>query len=62
MLALQAIGGSLGHAICLNNIIAASTVVGLKASEGEVMKRTLPVCAAYWIICTVTLIPFIYGL
>lgn len=61
MLALQAIGGSIGHAVCLNNIIAAPTVVGLKTSEGAVMRRTLPVVAAYWVICTLTLVPFIYG-
>jgi L-lactate permease len=61
MCALQACGASFGNAICLNNIIATSTVVGLKVSEGEIMKRTGPIVCAAWIIGTLILIPFIYG-
>lgn len=40
MLALQAVGASAGNGICLNNIIAGLTVVGLNVSEGEILKRT----------------------
>jgi len=40
MLALQAVGGSAGNGICLNNIIAGLTVVGLNVSEGQILKRT----------------------
>jgi len=40
MLALQAVGGSAGNGICLNNIIAALAVVGLNVSEGQILMRT----------------------
>jgi L-lactate permease len=60
MCAIQAVGGSFGNAICLSNIIAASTVVKLKVSEGEVMKRTGPIVIAAWVIGTVTILPFVF--
>lgn len=40
MLALQVVGASAGNGICLNNIIAALTVVGLDVSEGQILMRT----------------------
>jgi L-lactate permease len=40
MLALQAVGASIGNGICLNNIIAASAVVGLKVGEGVILIKT----------------------
>lgn len=61
MCALQACGASFGNAICLNNIIATSTVVGLKVSEGEIMKRTAPIVFGAYVIGTVMMIPFLYG-
>lgn len=40
MLALQAVGGSAGNGICLNNIIAACTITGLQIGEGEILGLT----------------------
>lgn len=40
MLALQAVGASIGNAVCLNNIIAASAVVGLTVGEGTILIKT----------------------
>lgn len=40
MLSLQAVGGSAGNGICLNNIIAACTVVNLQVGEGKILART----------------------
>ncbi|KAL3941982.1 MAG: hypothetical protein SGBAC_003756 [Bacillariaceae sp.] len=40
MLALQAVGASAGNGICLNNIIAACTVVNLQVGEGKILART----------------------
>ncbi|KAG7358770.1 L-lactate permease [Nitzschia inconspicua] len=40
MLALQAVGGSAGNGICLNNIIAACTIVGLNIGEGAILGKT----------------------
>lgn len=34
-------GSSLGNAICPNNIVAVSTVVGMKNSEGKILNRVL---------------------
>jgi L-lactate permease len=40
MLALQAVGASAGNGICLNNIIAACTIVGLNIGEGAILSKT----------------------
>lgn len=40
MLSLQAVGASAGNGICLNNIIAACTVVNLQVGEGKILART----------------------
>jgi len=61
MLALQSLGATMGNAICLNNIIAVSAVVGLKVSEGVVMMRTGPITGLFYVIATALMIPFIYG-
>jgi len=61
MLALQACGATSGNAVCLNNIIAASAVVGLNVSEGTIMMRTGPIVALAYVIATAMLIPFIYA-
>eukprot|EP00538_Stauroneis_constricta_P013100 CAMPEP_0119571544 /NCGR_PEP_ID=MMETSP1352-20130426/44175_1 /TAXON_ID=265584 /ORGANISM="Stauroneis constricta, Strain CCMP1120" /LENGTH=574 /DNA_ID=CAMNT_0007621225 /DNA_START=16 /DNA_END=1740 /DNA_ORIENTATION=- len=56
MLALQAIGGSAGNGICLNNIIAACAVVGLKVSEGEILSRTARYVFSLTTIATVVML------
>lgn len=61
MLALQTCGSTLGNAVCLNNIIAASAVVKLAATEGEVMRLTGPIAFGFYIISTAVLIPFLYA-
>ena len=40
MLSLQTVGSSAGNGICLNNIIAACTVVGLNIGEGKILATT----------------------
>eukprot|EP00980_Cylindrotheca_fusiformis_P031389 scaffold26288_cov132-Cylindrotheca_fusiformis.AAC.2 len=40
VLALQAVGGSAGNGICLNNIIAGCAVVGVTVGEGAILKQT----------------------
>ena len=47
MVALQAVGGAAGNVICVHNVVAASTVVGLTGREGEVIRKTLLVFAYY---------------
>lgn len=58
LLALQAAGGSAGNGICLNNIIAASAVVGLNVGEGQVIARTGPLVLAFCSIATVVSMAF----
>ncbi|MYG76251.1 MAG: L-lactate permease [Acidobacteria bacterium] len=41
VVALQAVGGAAGNMICVNNVVAASAVVGLVGREGAVIRRTL---------------------
>ncbi|KNC87620.1 hypothetical protein SARC_00251 [Sphaeroforma arctica JP610] len=44
ILAMQAFGASIGNAICINNVIAARTVIGLTdVGEGVFIKKTGPV-------------------
>lgn len=41
ILALQAVGGALGNMVCIHNIVAANSIVGLERSEGAVLRRTI---------------------
>jgi len=45
--ALQAVGGTAGNIICVHNVVAASTVVGLLGKEGLVIRKTLPAFVYY---------------
>lgn len=41
VLALQSVGASMGNMICLNNIIAVCSILGIKNQEGAMIKRTI---------------------
>ncbi|WP_077329206.1 L-lactate permease [Virgibacillus siamensis] len=41
ILALLVIGGAAGNMICVHNVVAASTVVGLTGKEGDIIRKTL---------------------
>ncbi|WP_237387910.1 L-lactate permease [Xenorhabdus sp. Sc-CR9] len=41
MLALQSVGGAMGNMICLNNIIAVCSILGISNVEGQIMKKTV---------------------
>lgn len=41
ILALQTVGAALGNMICVVNVVAASSVVGLTGSEGKIIRYTL---------------------
>ena len=49
-LALQAIGGAAGNMICIHNVVAALTTVGLTGKEGLVIKKNLVVSLLYGLI------------
>ena len=40
IVAAQAAGGAMGNMVCIHNIVAACTVVGLVNREGDILKRT----------------------
>lgn len=46
-LAGQGFGAAIGNIIAPHNIVAGAATVGLIGREGDVLKRTLPVCLAY---------------
>jgi lactate permease len=52
VLALQGMGAAAGNMICIHNVIAASTVVGLSRAEGEVIRRTAPAMVVYLALAT----------
>uniref|UniRef100_A0A7S4GNE7 L-lactate permease n=1 Tax=Oxyrrhis marina TaxID=2969 RepID=A0A7S4GNE7_OXYMA len=61
LLAVQGCGGSIGNAVCLSNIIAVSTVIGVENQEGAVMKKVVPIVACFLVIATVVMLPFLYA-
>jgi L-lactate permease len=61
ILALQGVGAAIGNAVCLANIISASTVIGLTVPEGVVLKKVFPLVAAFCGISTVVCLPFLFA-
>jgi len=41
ILGLQAVGGAVGNMICVNNVVAASSTVGIIGKEGALIRRNL---------------------
>lgn len=44
---LQVIGGAVGNMICVHNVVAASTVVGVSGSEGRIIRTNIIPAAVY---------------
>jgi lactate permease len=47
MLSVQGVGGAGGNMICVNNVVAVCTVVGLLGREGDIIKKTFPPFVLY---------------
>ena len=47
ILALQGIGANAGNMMCVMNVVAAATVVGMAGRESEIIRKTMPVALAY---------------
>ena len=47
VLALQAVGGAAGNMICIHNVVAALTTVGLVGREGLIIRKNFPICIGY---------------
>ncbi|WP_133013444.1 L-lactate permease [Marinomonas flavescens] len=53
ILSLQSVGGAMGNMVCLNNIIAVSTILGISHKEGYIMKKTVIPMVIYGLIAAV---------
>ncbi|GLP97113.1 L-lactate permease [Paraferrimonas sedimenticola] len=47
ILALQGIGANAGNMMCVMNVVAAATVVGMAGRESEIIRKTMPVALGY---------------
>ncbi|HCT65216.1 MAG TPA: L-lactate permease [Lachnospiraceae bacterium] len=50
ILALQTIGAAAGNMICVHNVVAVLTTVGLVGKEGKVIKNNMKICVLYGLI------------
>jgi len=53
VLALQSVGGAMGNMVCINNIIAVSTILGIANKEGFIIKRTVVPMIVYGIVAAI---------
>ncbi|MCP1659170.1 L-lactate permease [Neisseria perflava] len=53
ILALQSVGGAMGNMVCINNIIAVCSVLGVDKAEGAIIKKTAIPMFIYGIIAVV---------
>ncbi|BDM65238.1 lactate permease [Shewanella sp. NFH-SH190041] len=59
ILALQGIGANAGNMMCVMNVVAAATVVGMAGRESEIIRKTMPVALAYAMLAGT--VAFIWG-
>ena len=50
VLSLQSVGASMGNMVCINNIIAVCSILGVYNQEGFIIKRTVIPMVLYGII------------
>lgn len=50
VVALQCVGGGIGNMICINNIVAACSTVGIKNAEGALVRRNIVPLLIYCVI------------
>lgn len=64
VLALQSVGGAMGNMVCINNIIAVSSVLNIDKQEGVIIKKTIIPMICYGIIaalCALLVIPLFFN-
>ena len=65
ILALQSVGGAMGNMICINNIVAVSSVLNTPNQEGAIIKKTIVPMLVYGAIAAVVavfIVPLVYQL
>ncbi|RPD86744.1 L-lactate permease [Neisseria weixii] len=58
ILALQSVGGAMGNMVCINNIIAVCSVLGIDKSEGAIIKKTVIPMTIYGVIAVLAALIF----
>jgi lactate permease len=53
ILSLQSLGGAMGNMVCINNIVAVCSILGLTNREGFILRRTTLPMVAYGILAAV---------
>ncbi len=53
ILAIQSVGGAMGNMVCINNIVAVSSVLALGNMEGAILKRTVRALLVYAVIVAI---------
>lgn len=56
ILAAQSVGGAMGNMVCINNIVAVCSVLGLEKKEGQIIKKTIWPMLIYGLIAGVSAI------
>lgn len=51
ILSLQAIGSAAGNMVCIHNVVAVLTTVGLIGKEGLLIRKNMPICIIYSLLC-----------
>lgn len=52
ILALQSVGGAMGNMVCINNIVAVCSVLGIARQEGRILKKTILPMLVYGVIAS----------
>ncbi len=50
ILALQSVGAALGNMVCIHNIVAVCSILGLQRAEGDILRRNTPPLLVYALI------------
>lgn len=53
ILALQSAGAALGNMVCIHNIVAVSSILGLEKAEGTILKRAALPMVVYGLVATI---------
>ncbi|MCK3658752.1 lactate permease [Pasteurellaceae bacterium Pebbles2] len=64
VLALQSVGGAMGNMVCINNIVAVSSVLNMNNQEGTIIKKTIIPMVVYGVIAAlvaVLIIPMFFN-
>ncbi len=54
LLSLQSVGAAMGNMVCINNIVAVCSILGLTQQEGYILKRTIGPMVLYGVIAVIS--------